>query len=443
MGKLFGTDGIRGIAGEYPITEETGYKLGRAIIEYSRKRGLVPEIILGRDTRTSGEGLEQAIASGIVSSGGKAYSAGIIPTPGVAFLVKDLKKGAGIVLSASHNPPEYNGFKVFSNEGFKLTEDEEAELEGLLLNESQAGGDKAPLPMLEDADERYISFLARSLPEKFKMVKVIFDCSNGATYKTAPVIFKKLGLDCEVLFTEHDGKNININCGSQHTESLSRRVVEAKAALGLAFDGDGDRLIAVDENGVTLTGDQVITICAKMLHAMGKLRNNMVVTTIMSNMGLISALKGFGISHAATGVGDRLVMEEMKRRGASIGGEDSGHIIFSDLHTTGDGILTAIQLVSATQYFNKPLSELSSMMTIFPQVLINVPVKIKPEISSVPVIAMAIKEAESVLGDEGRIVVRYSGTEPLCRVMVEGKNKNEIDRIAAVVVDVIKTALNP
>lgn len=442
MGKLFGTDGIRGIAGAYPITDEMGYKLGRAIIEYSRKRGLVPEIILGRDTRTSGEGLEQAIASGIGSAGGKAYSAGIIPTPGVAFLVKDLKKGAGIVLSASHNPPEYNGFKVFSHEGFKLTEDEEAELEGMLLNESKEIGNKARLSMLEDADERYISFLARSLPEKFDRIKVILDCSNGATHRTAPALFKRLGLDCETLFTEHDGKNININCGSQHTESLSKRVVDAKAALGLAFDGDGDRLIAVDERGVTLTGDQVITICAKMLHDKGALKNNLVVTTIMSNMGLISALKGFGISHTATGVGDRLVMEEMKRRGASIGGEDSGHIIFSDHHTTGDGILTALQIVYAMQYFNKPLSELSSMMTIFPQVLINVPVKIKPEISGVPAIVKALKEAESTLGDEGRIVVRYSGTEPLCRVMVEGKSKDEIDKAARMISDVIKKELN-
>jgi len=442
MGKLFGTDGIRGIAGEYPITDEIGYKLGRAIIEYSRKRGIVPEIILGRDTRTSGEGLEQAIASGIVSSGGSAFSAGIIPTPGVAFLVKDLKKGAGIVLSASHNPPEYNGFKVFSHEGLKLTEDEEAELEGMLLKESQGGVNKVQLPMIEDADERYISFLANSLPEKFDRIKAIFDCSNGATYKTAPAIFRKLGLDCEFLSTEHDGKNINVNCGSQHTESLSRRVVETKAALGLAFDGDGDRLIAVDENGVTLTGDQVITICAKMLLAMGTLRNNMVVTTIMSNMGLISALKGFGINHAATGVGDRLVMEEMKRRGASIGGEDSGHIIFSDLHTTGDGMLTAIQLIRAIQYFSKPLSELSSMMTIFPQVLINVPVKIKPEISSIPAIAMIIREVEATLGD-GRVLVRYSGTEPLCRVMVEGKGKDEIEKAARMIADVVKKELNP
>jgi phosphoglucosamine mutase len=444
MGKLFGTDGIRGIADEYPITAEMGYKLGRAIIEYCRKKGLIPEIVIGRDTRKSGKRLEQAIVSGILSNGGKAFSAGIIPTPGVAFLVKDLKKGAGVVLSASHNPPEYNGFKVISNEGFKLTEDEEAELEGMLLNESGAPdkGDMTRALMLEDANESYMSFLAESLPEKIKKFKVILDCSNGATYKVAPSLFKKLGLDGETLSTEHDGKNININCGSQHTESLSKRVMEAGACLGLAFDGDGDRLIAVDEKGVTLTGDQVITICAKMLHDRGVLRNNMVVTTVMSNMGLISALKGFGISHAATGVGDRLVMEEMKRLDACIGGEDSGHIIFSDHHTTGDGILTALQLVYAVQYFNKPLSELSSMMTIFPQTLINVPVKIKPEISGVPAIARIIKKVEATLGDEGRIIVRYSGTEPLCRVMVEGKNQEEIERSARLIVEVIKKELN-
>jgi len=442
MGKLFGTDGIRGVAGEYPITVEMGYKLGRTIIGFCRKKDLVPEVIIGRDTRISGQELEQAIVSGIFSAGGKAYSAGIIPTPAVAFLVKDLKKGAGIVLSASHNPPEYNGFKVFSHEGFKLSEEEEAELEDMLLKEIAGAGDKAQALVLEDADERFISFLEKSLPENLGRQKVILDCSNGATFKTAPALFDKLGLQIEAIFTEHDGKNINIDCGSQHTESLSRRVVETGAALGLAFDGDGDRLIAVDEKGVTLTGDQVITICAKMLHERGVLRNNLVVTTIMSNMGLISALKGFGISHAATGVGDRLVMEEMRRSGASIGGEDSGHIIFSDYHTTGDGILTALQLVYAMQHFKKPLSQLSSMMTIFPQTLINVRVKIKPEIQSVPAMAAVIKDAEKVLGDDGRIVVRYSGTEPLCRVMVEGKSKEEIDKVARMIADVIERELN-
>jgi phosphoglucosamine mutase len=442
MEKLFGTDGIRGIAAEYPITVEMGYNLGRAIIEYCRKRGLAPEVVIGRDTRMSGEELEQAIVAGIISAGGKAHSAGIIPTPAVAFLVKDLKKGAGIVLSASHNPPEYNGFKVFSHEGFKLTEEEESELEDMLLKEASGINDKAQALVLEAADEKYISFLEKSLPEGLAKRRVILDCSNGATFKTAPVLFNKLGLQIDALFTEHDGKNINVDCGSQHTESLSRKVVETGAALGLAFDGDGDRLIAVDEKGVTLTGDQVITICAKMLHERGVLRNNLVVTTIMSNMGLISALKGFGIIHTATGVGDRLVMEEMRRRGASVGGEDSGHIIFSDYHTTGDGILTALQLVYAIQHFNKPLSELSSLMTIFPQTLINVRVKVKPEMQSVTAVAKAIKDAEMSLGDEGRIVVRYSGTEPLCRVMVEGKSKEEIDKAARMIADVIERELN-
>jgi phosphoglucosamine mutase len=442
MGKLFGTDGIRGVAGEYPITGEMGYKLGRVIIEYCRKRSLAPEVVIGRDTRLSGQELEDAIVSGILSAGGKAYSAGIIPTPAVAFLVKELKKGAGIVLSASHNPPEYNGFKVFSHEGFKLSEEEESDLEDMLLKEIVGDGDKARALILEDADERYISFLEKSLPERLNKRRVILDCSNGATFKTAPALFNRLGLQAETIFTEHDGKNINVDCGSQHTESLSRRVVETGAALGLAFDGDGDRLIAVDEKGVTLTGDQVITICAKMLHDMGVLRNNLVVTTIMSNMGLISALKGFGISHSATGVGDRLVMEEMRRSGASIGGEDSGHIIFSDYHTTGDGILTALQLVYAMQHFKNSLSQLSSMMTIFPQTLINLRVKIKPEIQTVAAITAVIKDAEKALGDDGRIVVRYSGTEPLCRVMVEGKSKDEIDKVARMIADVIERELN-
>jgi phosphoglucosamine mutase len=444
MGKLFGTDGIRGVADEYPITVEMGYKLGRSIVEYCRRRGLAPEIVIGRDTRSSGEGLEQGLVAGITSAGGKAFSAGIIPTPGVAFLVKDLIKGAGIVLSASHNPPEYNGFKVFSNEGFKLAESEEDELEAIILKEQVVPDktEKAVGLIIRDAAGRYASFLMKSLPEKIKKLKVILDCANGATFEAAPMIFDSLGLDTEAMFTEHDGKNINVNCGSQHTGALSRRVVETGADLGLAFDGDGDRLIAVDDKGTALTGDQVITICAKMLHDRGLLRNNLVVTTVMSNIGLMSALKSFGIGHMAAGVGDRLVMEEMKRRGSCLGGEDSGHIIFSDHHTTGDGILTALQVISALQYFNKPLSALEYMMTIFPQVLINVPVKIKPDISSVPAIATVIKEAENTLGDEGRILVRYSGTEPLCRVMVEGKSKDEIDKAARMIMDVIKKELN-
>jgi len=444
MGRLFGTDGIRGIADSYPITVEMGVNLGRSIVEYCLKRRISPEIVIGRDTRTSGERLEQGIVSGIISAGGHAFLAGVIPTPGVAFLVKQLNKGAGIVLSASHNSHEYNGFKVFSNEGFKLSEDEEAELEGMILDErvSSFKGEKGAALTIEDANEKYLSFLLKALPEKLTSIKVILDCSNGATFKVAPALFNRLGLDSEAMFIEHDGKNINKNCGSQHTESLSRRVVEKGADLGLAFDGDGDRLISVDEKGVTLTGDQVIAICAKMLYDRGRLRNNMAVTTVMSNMGLVSALKGFGIGHVATGVGDRLVMEEMKRQGSCLGGEDSGHIIFSDHHTTGDGILTAIQIIYAMQFFNKPLSELSYMMQIFPQTLINVPVKIKPEISGVPEIARVIKEVEKELGDEGRVLVRYSGTEPLCRVMVEGKSKQEIEKSANLIVGVIKKELN-
>jgi len=444
MDRLFGTDGIRGIAGKYPITVEMGYRLGRSIVEYCRRRGLLPEVVMGRDTRSSGEGLEHAIAAGITSAGGKAFSAGIIPTPGIAFLVRDLKKGAGIVLSASHNPPEYNGFKVFSNEGFKLSESEEDELEGIILKEHgiPSKAERAAGLTVQDAARRYASFLMGAFSGKVSRLRVILDCANGATFEAAPMVLNGLDLETEAMFIEHDGKNINSSCGSQHTDALGRRVIEAGADLGLAFDGDGDRLIAVDEKGRPLTGDQVITICAKMLQERGLLRNNLVVTTVMSNMGLMSALKGFGISHAATGVGDRLVMEEMKRRGASIGGEDSGHIIFSDLHTTGDGILTALQLILAMQYFNKPLSELSSMMPVFPQILINVHVNIKPDIFSVPVIAGAVRDAERSIGHEGRVLVRYSGTEPLCRVMVEGKDRGVIEKSARIIADAIKTELN-
>jgi phosphoglucosamine mutase len=273
-------------------------------------------------------------------------------------------------------------------------------------------------------------------------MKIIIDCANGATFRVAPKLFKRLGLEVGALFTEPDGRNINRNCGSQHTEVLSKEVLESDAELGLAFDGDGDRLIAVDEKGLNLTGDQILTICARMLQKRGALANNVAVSTVMSNMGFKAALRKFGIQHVSTSVGDRHVMEEMKRRGSSLGGEDSGHIIFSDYHTTGDGILSALRILSAVRMFNKPLSELASLMNIYPQVLINVPVDKKPEISRVPELLSVIRETEEELGEEGRVLVRYSGTEPLCRVMVEGKKQEEIEDYAQRIADAVTKHLN-
>ena len=445
MAELFGTDGIRGIAGEYPITEEVGRKLGISIVRFCKNRGLNPLIIIGRDTRSSGKVLETSILSGVISAGGIPGLAGVIPTPGVAYLTRKTKAGAGIVLSASHNPHQYNGFKVFSNEGFKLSEEEESEIERVIINEKDIISDKNPMnnfQPIENALEMYTDFLFSSLPEPLKDINVILDCANGATFQIAPALFERLAIRTESMFIEPDGRNINEDCGSQHTAALSEKVIEKQADAGLAFDGDGDRLIAVDEKGRSLTGDQLLIICATMMHEKGEMEKEIVVSTVMSNMGFRSALKKSGIKHIATGVGDRHVMEEMKRQGSLLGGEDSGHIIFLNRHTTGDGVLTALQLLRAIKYFNKPLSELSSLMTIYPQVLVNVPVKTKPEIAGIQEVVKKIEETEAELGDDGRVLVRYSGTEPLCRVMVEGKVKAKIEDYAEQIANVVSDILN-
>lgn len=447
MGRLFGTDGIRGIVNQEPITAETGLKLGRAVVRFCGDEGITPTIVIGRDTRASGKMLERAVISGILSEGGNTYQVGVIPTPGVAYLTRELGGGMGIVISASHNPQEYNGFKLFSNGGLKFSEDEESIIEGRILAESDLrprsvhpGSSK----IRDDATDMYISFLMKATPEPFDLpgIKVVLDCANGATYRAAPILFERLGIHAEALFHNPNGTNINLDCGSQHTQSLSRRVVETGANLGLAFDGDGDRFIAVDEKGRTLTGDQLLMIYAKMLKDNRALKNNLVVSTVMSNMGLRAALKAFEIEYVSTRVGDRYVVEEMRQRGSSLGGEDSGHIIFLDHHTTGDGILAALQIINAMRIYGKPLSELSTLMTVFPQSLINVTVKSKPNIADVPEIVKIIEQVEQNLGEAGRVLVRYSGTEPVCRVMVEGKNKRQIDDYAQQIADVINKALN-
>ena len=446
MGKLFGTDGIRGIAGQYPIDVETGKRLGYFLVGFCKNRGKSRNIITGRDTRESGEILEKSVSAGILAAGGTVKSSGVIPTPGVAFLAKKEGFGAGVVISASHNPFDYNGFKLFSGDGYKFSEAEEIEIEDKILDKTDELSipDLESLNFLENAKDDYRALLTNIVhnKEKLKEYSIVIDCSNGAASGVVPDIFKELGVKADIIFSTPDGKNINDNCGSQHTENLSKRVIEKKADLGLAFDGDADRLIAVDETGTTLTGDQIIAICTKMLHERNELNNNIVVTTVMSNMGLGTALKEMGISHEKTGVGDRLVMEKMRRIGSSIGGENSGHIIFAKSHTTGDGILSALQLLNAMIFSGKPLSVLAGIMKIYPQVLINVRVKNKPEISGISEIKQAMDTAETALGNNGRILVRYSGTEPLCRVMVEGKEQAEIEKYAKKIADIIEEELN-
>jgi phosphoglucosamine mutase len=445
MGKLFGTDGIRGKAGEYPMTEEMAVRVGRAVAMTFKNPGKPSTIIVGRDTRLSGPMLESALVSGICSVGVDAGIAGVIPTPGVAFLASSLKAEAGIVISASHNPYYDNGIKIFNGSGYKLSDQKEAEIEELVLNTPSANRNQ-PAPeagrvsIKSEMLKNYISFLNNMLPSNlsFKKLKIVLDCANGATCRIAPELFSELGAQVEALATEPDGKNINDGCGSEHPEGLIERVLKTKADLGLAFDGDGDRLVAVDEKGGVLSGDQILAICAQDLKQKGRLKNDLVVSTVMSNMGLGIALQNMGIRHETARVGDRYVMEKMVATGAILGGEDSGHMIFADDHTSGDGILTALKLIEAMQSENENLSELKKVMSVYPQVLINVDVHTKPDINTVPAIAGAIKSVESELGDRGRVLVRYSGTQPLCRVMVEGPSATETQRYCQQISDIIK-----
>ncbi|MGE0086907.1 MAG: phosphoglucosamine mutase [Desulfococcaceae bacterium] len=441
MGRLFGTDGIRGVANQHPMTPETALRAGRAV---SMVFGTKGRIVIGKDTRISGNMLEYALASGICSAGGNAYLAGVLPTPGIAFLSQAEKADAGIVISASHNPFYDNGIKIFKGDGFKLPDEKEAEIEELLLDEKLAEKcghirETGQVFQVENAGDRYAQFLKNTLPPGFSLkgMKIVLDCSNGATYQVAPKVFAELGADIQSLFVLPDGKNINAHCGSQHTESLKSQVHAWGADIGLAFDGDGDRLIAVDEKGNIITGDKILVICAKYMKKKGLLKNNLAVTTVMSNIGLHIALKKMEIDHRITDVGDRYVMQEMLASGAVLGGEDSGHMIFLNYHSTGDGILTALRLIEAMMDAARPLSELAKIMDVYPQLLVNVEVLEKPDIETHPRISAVIRNAEKALGEKGRVLVRYSGTQPLCRIMAEGPTEEEIrhycEEIAAVV----------
>lgn len=425
MGKLFGTDGIRGVAGEYPMTSGIAQKVGQAVAAFIRSHRSYETIVMGRDTRVSGPMIEQALATGIISMGMDVNLAGVIPTPGVAHLTSARRAGAGIVVSASHNPYYDNGIKLFNSDGFKFPDSTEAEIEAMVLAQtsdvSSHGGKPGRITELAGADVQYSDFLKRAINTKspFGNIKVVIDCSNGATHKVAPMLFDDLGADVDVIGNAPDGKNINDMCGSQHTGGLTQKVVDKQADIGLAFDGDGDRLIAVDERGNEMTGDQILAICANMMKGSGLLTNNRVVSTVMSNMGLGIALKRMGIDHLMTRVGDRYVVEQMRTHGAVLGGENSGHTVFLNHHTTGDGILSALNLIEAMHQASKPLSQLAEIMIVFPQVLLNVAVTSKPDLRMIPVISDAIQSVEKSLGEEGRVLVRYSGTEPLCRIMVE------------------------
>jgi phosphoglucosamine mutase len=446
MPKLFGTDGIRGVANTYPMTPELALRVGRALARVLGGGTDQPRFVVGQDTRISGDMLAHALVSGISSSGAQAELLGVLPTPGIAFMTRATGADGGIVISASHNPYQDNGIKIFSAQGCKLPDETEAEIERIVLSEksSDAGSslhETGRVIGVADAAGRYSDFLKTCGPGAFANIHVVLDCANGATYQVAPRVFSESGAAVETINAHPDGKNINANCGSQHPEALCRKVVEQGAHIGLAFDGDGDRLIAVDETGDVLSGDRILAICARQLQKKGRLTHNTVVSTVMSNIGLGEALKALGIRHVQAQVGDRYVMQDMQASGAVLGGEDSGHMIFAALQTTGDGILSAIKLVEAMIDESAPLSRLKGIMRVFPQVLINVPVKAKPKIDDVPRISQAIREVEQKLGDKGRVLVRYSGTETLCRVMVEGPDQETIRAYGRDISDAIKAAI--
>jgi len=451
MKRLFGTDGIRGVANRHPMTPEMAVAIGRAIAEYF-KTDSSRRVVIGKDTRISGDMLECALAAGLSSMGADACLCGVLPTPGVAAIAARLGACAGIVVSASHNPYADNGIKVFDGNGFKLSESVEQVLEERILKESQRScvgyGSVSHSSVvgrcdaIMDALDYYGDFLVNIVPDlSLDGLRLVLDCSHGATFQAAPDVFSRLGAEIFVLSDKPDGVNINDGCGSQHPAALRKAVLKHKAHAGFAFDGDGDRVIAVDETGRVLTGDQALAVCAIHMKQAGRLIGNRVVATVMSNMGLKIALKKQGIHLSLAQVGDRYVMEMMKSEGAVLGGEDSGHTLFLDRHTTGDGILSALQLLEAMRSASKPLSELAGIMSVFPQILINVPVSEKPDIATVAGIQDMVEQVETRLGDEGRVLIRYSGTQPLCRVMVEGPSQKETRTFAEQIAEKVRVSI--
>ena len=446
MTRLFGTDGVRGVANIRPLTPDAALSIGRAIaLRLRDMRSGRPRVLIGRDTRLSGPMLECAVAAGVCSAGGDVLRAGVLPTPAVAYCTRAVGADAGVVISASHNPFQDNGIKIFSGDGFKLPDAEEDRIEELILGnlaETPVGPGLGTVVEFEDALGRYVTFCRGTFPgSDLEGLHLVLDCANGATYRAAPAVLTALGAQVSVLGDQPDGVNINEGCGSEHPEALAAKVRESGAVAGLALDGDGDRLRVVDERGALLTGDQVIALCARMYKERGWLDNNLVVTTVMSNFGLGVALRGLGIDHAASKVGDRYVLELMRERRAALGGEDSGHIIFLRHHTTGDGIIAALQVLGAMRFYGRPLSTLAQVMRVTPQRIINVEVTSKPPLESLAALTARVAEAETELGEEGRVLIRYSGTQAMCRVMVEGPTQEITDRLAGCLAEAIRSEL--
>ncbi len=452
--KLFGTDGVRGVANEHPMTCDIATELGRAaayLLCERKKSGISthPKIVVGKDTRLSGYMLENAISAGFCSMGAMVFLVGPLPTPGIAFITRSMKAELGVVISASHNSYQYNGIKIFDRNGFKLPDLMEEKIENLMFSEEL----KKICPTMEnigkakridDAIGRYIVFVKNTFPEELNLngIRVVLDCANGAAYKVAPVVFEELGAEVFSVFCEPNGLNINEQCGAVYPQSMCHSVHEHRAEIGIALDGDGDRVVLADENGELVDGDQILAICAIDMLNRKKLNKNTVVITPMSNMGLEVALKSYGGKVHTVPVGDRYIAEAMRQNGFNLGGEQSGHIIFFDYNSTGDGMVSALQVLSIMVRTRKPLSELKKQMTIYPQILENVVVKKKEDFNKFPVIVETIKKVEEKLGSKGRVFVRYSGTEPLARVMVEGEDIKSIHEYALEICHSIRRELS-
>lgn len=443
--KLFGTDGVRGVANADPMTSEVALRLGRAVAHVFRESHRRHKILIGKDTRVSGYMLETAMASGICSMGVDVLLVGPMPTPGIAFLTRSLRADAGVVISASHNPFQDNGIKFFARDGFKLPDAVEEEIEDLVFAGSidhlrPTAGEVGKAFRIDDALGRYNVFAKNTFPRDCTLdgLKIVVDAANGAGYKVAPEVLEELGAKVWTLGCEPDGENINDGCGALYPEQLGARVRELGADVGIALDGDADRCLLVDEKGEIVDGDQVLAIAAHQMSKKGTLRSGSVVATVMSNLGLEVALRDIGVSLVRTPVGDRYVVEEMRRIDANVGGEQSGHIVFLDHNTTGDGLITALGILSILVQAERPLSELAASMTRFPQVLVNVRVKERRDVTADEKVAGAIRHIESGLGDRGRVLVRASGTEPLIRVMVEGEREDEVRSHAEGIADAIR-----
>ena len=447
--KLFGTDGVRGVANVYPMTAEVALQLGRAlayVIKYGPGRH---RIVVGKDTRLSGYLLEYAITAGICSMGVDVLLLGPLPTPAIAYITSSMRADAGVVISASHNPYQDNGIKIFKGDGFKMPDEIEAHIEVLMTNPGvdetrPTATEIGQAFRLDDARGRYISFLKGTFPKELELdgLKIVVDCAHGATYRVAPEVFSELGAEIIAIGVRPNGKNINHKCGATHPETMAILVKREKADLGIAFDGDGDRVIMVDHQGKIVDGDHILGICALDLQRRERLHRKTVVATVMSNLGLEVALKEHGIRLLRAPVGDRYVLEAMLKGGYNLGGEQSGHLVFLNHTTTGDGILTALRLLAVMVREDKPLAELAGFMETYPQVLLNIRVKEQKDLKSLPAARQAMAEAERRLGPRGRLLVRYSGTEPKLRIMAEGEDQGLIDQVAQELAQALDIQLN-